>query len=169
MALVAIIFSFAVSYIAYRGVQGSTNVAIVINAVQIAALLFFSALAIAYRVGIPMVRRAWHSLAQEDPSLQFQPGTIRRIPAPFRSLRRIASAGDAPGHNRYSPAGRLRIGNVAGRRSHEPQEGYPPRRSAVADHPGPVLLLVRVLRGQLLPEQRLQPGDAKAPQRQSAT
>jgi len=53
MAVIAIVFSYAVAYIAYRGVSGSTNVAIVINAVQIAALLFFSALAIAYRVSHP--------------------------------------------------------------------------------------------------------------------
>jgi basic amino acid/polyamine antiporter, APA family len=53
MALVAIIFAFVVSYIAYRGVNGSTNVAIGINAIQIVALLFFSALAIAYRLGHP--------------------------------------------------------------------------------------------------------------------
>jgi len=53
MALVAVIFAFVVAYIAYRGVNGSTNVAIAINAIQIAALLFFSALAIAYRLGHP--------------------------------------------------------------------------------------------------------------------
>ncbi|MGO9264610.1 MAG: APC family permease [Candidatus Binataceae bacterium] len=53
MAMVAIIFAFVVSYIAYRGVNGSTNVAIGINAIQIVALLFFSALAIAYRIGHP--------------------------------------------------------------------------------------------------------------------
>src|SRR5271165_4667041 len=35
MALVAVIFAFVVSYIAYRGVTGSTMVAIVINVVQI--------------------------------------------------------------------------------------------------------------------------------------
>ncbi len=53
MALVAVISAFAISYIAYRGVQGSTNVNLAINAVQITALLFFGALAIAYRVGHP--------------------------------------------------------------------------------------------------------------------
>src|SRR5579875_461407 len=53
MALIAIIFAYAVAYIAYRGVSGSTNVAIAINAIQITALLIFSALAIAYRVGHP--------------------------------------------------------------------------------------------------------------------
>jgi len=53
MALVAIIFSYFVAFIAYRGVSGSTNVNIAINAIQIAALLFFSALAIAYRISHP--------------------------------------------------------------------------------------------------------------------
>jgi len=53
MALVAIIFSYAVSYIAYQGVTGSTMVNVAINGIQIVALLFFSALAIAYRLGHP--------------------------------------------------------------------------------------------------------------------
>lgn len=53
MALVAVIFSFVVAFIAYRGVNGSTMVNIAINGIQIVALLFFSALAIAYRVGHP--------------------------------------------------------------------------------------------------------------------
>jgi APA family basic amino acid/polyamine antiporter len=53
MALVAIIFSYAVAYIAFRGVNGSTLVNIGINGVQIVALLFFSALAVAYRISHP--------------------------------------------------------------------------------------------------------------------
>jgi basic amino acid/polyamine antiporter, APA family len=53
MALVAVIFSFVVAFIAYRGVNGSTMVNIAINGIQIVALLFFSALAIAYRIGHP--------------------------------------------------------------------------------------------------------------------
>src|SRR6202142_1432350 len=53
MALIAIIFSYFVAYIAFQGVNGSTNVNIAINAIQIIALLFFSALAIAYRLGHP--------------------------------------------------------------------------------------------------------------------
>src|SRR5271154_4455362 len=39
MAVIAIIFSYFVAYIAFRGVSGSTNVNIAINAIQIAALL----------------------------------------------------------------------------------------------------------------------------------
>ncbi len=53
MALVAVVFSYGVAYIAFRGVSGSTNVNIAINAIQITALIFFGALAIAYRVGHP--------------------------------------------------------------------------------------------------------------------
>jgi amino acid transporter len=53
MALVAIISAFGIAYIAFRGVNGSTMVNIAINAIQIAALLFFAALAIAYRLGHP--------------------------------------------------------------------------------------------------------------------
>jgi len=53
MAVVAVVFSYVVAYIAFRGVSGSTNVNIAINAIQIAALIFFGALAIAYRVGHP--------------------------------------------------------------------------------------------------------------------
>jgi len=53
MALIAVIFAFVVSYIAFRGVTGSTAVNFAVNAIQIAALLFFTALAVAYRLGHP--------------------------------------------------------------------------------------------------------------------
>ncbi len=53
MAVVAVIFSYLVAYIAFRGVNGSTGVNIAINAIQIVALLFFAALAITYRVSHP--------------------------------------------------------------------------------------------------------------------
>src|SRR6267378_4834179 len=46
MMLIAIVFSFAVSYIAYRGVSGSTAVNIAINVIQISALIVFSVIAI---------------------------------------------------------------------------------------------------------------------------
>jgi basic amino acid/polyamine antiporter, APA family len=50
MALIAIIFSFAVAYVAHRGVVGSTSVNIAINVIQISALLVFSVLALGYRI-----------------------------------------------------------------------------------------------------------------------
>ena len=42
MMLVAILFSFAVAYIAHRGVNGSTAVSVAINVIQISALIVFS-------------------------------------------------------------------------------------------------------------------------------
>jgi basic amino acid/polyamine antiporter, APA family len=53
MALIAIVFSFGVAYIAHRGVNGSTSVNIAINVIQISALLIFSVLALGYRVNHP--------------------------------------------------------------------------------------------------------------------
>jgi len=53
MGAIAVIFSFAVAYIAHRGVNGSTAVNIAINVIQISALLVFSVLAIGYRMNHP--------------------------------------------------------------------------------------------------------------------
>jgi len=53
MMLVAVVFSFAVAYIAHRGITGSTAVSIGINVIQIAALVVFAVLAIGYRLNHP--------------------------------------------------------------------------------------------------------------------
>lgn len=53
MATMAVISAYAISYIAYRSVVGSTMVNLAINVIQIIALLFFSALAISYRLSHP--------------------------------------------------------------------------------------------------------------------
>jgi amino acid transporter len=50
MMAVAIAFAFAVSYIAHRGVNGSTSVNIAINVIQISALVVFSVMALGYRM-----------------------------------------------------------------------------------------------------------------------
>ncbi|MGD0837558.1 MAG: APC family permease [Polyangia bacterium] len=50
MIVFAVMFSFGVAYIAYRGVTGTTAVNTAINVIQIAALLVFSAIAIGYRL-----------------------------------------------------------------------------------------------------------------------
>ena len=59
MMLVAIVFSFAVAYIAHRGVNGSTSVNIAINVIQISALLVFSVMALGYRMNHPPGSVAW--------------------------------------------------------------------------------------------------------------
>src|ERR1700686_1959471 len=53
MMVVAVIFTFGVSYIAHRGVTGSTAVSVAINVIQISALLVFSIMAISYRINHP--------------------------------------------------------------------------------------------------------------------
>jgi amino acid transporter len=53
MILFCIVFAAGVAFIAYRGVTGTTAVNVVVNIVQITALLVFSVIAIAYRVQHP--------------------------------------------------------------------------------------------------------------------
>ena len=59
MVAVAIVFSFLVAYIAYRGVNGSTSVNIAINVIQISALLVFSVMALSYRVSHKPGSEGW--------------------------------------------------------------------------------------------------------------
>jgi amino acid transporter len=53
MMLVAVLFTIGVSYIAHRGVTGSTAVSVAINVIQISALIVFAVMAIGYRVNHP--------------------------------------------------------------------------------------------------------------------
>src|SRR5712692_5014486 len=53
MMAVAIAFSFGVSYIAHRGISGSTSVNIAINVIQISALIVFAVVALSYRIKHP--------------------------------------------------------------------------------------------------------------------
>ena len=53
MATIAVVFSFAVAWIASRGVNGSTAVNIAINVIQITALVVFSVMALGYRTSHP--------------------------------------------------------------------------------------------------------------------
>src|ERR1017187_3668116 len=73
MMLIAILFSFAVAYIAHRGVNGSTAVSVAINVIQISALIVFSVLAISYRVSHPPGSEAWQfdSVSGEGYTYQF--------------------------------------------------------------------------------------------------
>jgi amino acid transporter len=59
MALIAVVFSFAIAWIASKGVNGSTSVNIAVNVIQISALLVFSVLALGYRMNHPPGSVAW--------------------------------------------------------------------------------------------------------------
>ena len=52
-----VFFSFAVAYIAHRGVNGSTSVNIAINVIQISALIVFAVVALGYRMNHPAGKR----------------------------------------------------------------------------------------------------------------
>jgi basic amino acid/polyamine antiporter, APA family len=73
MMLVAILFSFGVSYIAHRGVNGSTAVSIAINVIQISALVVFAVMAIGYRMNHPpgSVAFQWDATTSEAYSYEF--------------------------------------------------------------------------------------------------
>jgi APA family basic amino acid/polyamine antiporter len=74
MGLVAIIASFGVAYIAYRGVNGSTSVNIAINVIQISALIVFSVMALGYRLNHPpgSVAFQWDATSSDAYNYQFK-------------------------------------------------------------------------------------------------
>src|SRR5262249_50161588 len=59
MILFCAVFSYAVAYIAFRGVSGTTAVNAAINVIQISALLVFSVMAIGYRMNHAEGARGW--------------------------------------------------------------------------------------------------------------
>src|ERR1039458_3592098 len=59
MMAVAVVFSFAVAYIAHRGVVGATSVNIAINVIQISALVVFAVMALGYRSSHPARTPGW--------------------------------------------------------------------------------------------------------------
>ena len=59
MILFCVVFAVGVSYIAFRGVGGTTGVNAVINVVQITALIIFSVMAITHRIHVTEGKEAW--------------------------------------------------------------------------------------------------------------
>src|SRR5438132_5625560 len=59
MVIFSALFSALTGYIAFRGVTGSTFTALMINVIQLATLVIFSALAIYYRLGNPEHATQW--------------------------------------------------------------------------------------------------------------
>src|ERR1022692_255808 len=72
MMLIAIVFSFAVAYIAHRGVNGSTGVSIAINIIQISALLLFSVVALNYRLSHPAGSTSYQFDPQTSASYNYE-------------------------------------------------------------------------------------------------
>jgi basic amino acid/polyamine antiporter, APA family len=72
MMAVAVVFSFAVAYIAHRGVSSSTSINLAINIVQITALLIFAFFAINYRVHHAPGSVAWQFDSSSGEAYQYE-------------------------------------------------------------------------------------------------
>jgi basic amino acid/polyamine antiporter, APA family len=79
MMLVAIVFSFAVAYIAHRGVTGSTAVNIAINIIQITALVVFSLMALGYRMNHPPGTQAFQFDPTSREAYTYQYATTKSV------------------------------------------------------------------------------------------
>jgi APA family basic amino acid/polyamine antiporter len=81
MAIVAVVFSFAVAFIAARGVNGSTSVNIAINVIQISALVVFSVLALGYRMNHPPGTVAWQFDSSSGDAYTYEFATEKQMVA----------------------------------------------------------------------------------------
>jgi basic amino acid/polyamine antiporter, APA family len=72
MMAVAVAFSFGVSYIAHRGINGSTSVNIAINVIQISALIVFAVVALGYRMNHPPGSEAFQFDAQTSAAYKYE-------------------------------------------------------------------------------------------------
>jgi len=91
MALVAIVFSFAVAWIANRGVNGSTSINIAINVIQISALLIFSVMALSYRSNHPpgSVAYQFDSASGDAYTYEFATKTVDKVDTVVRDANGI--------------------------------------------------------------------------------
>jgi amino acid transporter len=79
MMVVAVVFSFAVAYIAHRGVTGSTAVSIAINVIQITALVVFSIMALGYRLNHAPGSVAYQFDATSGEAYDYQYATTKTV------------------------------------------------------------------------------------------
>jgi amino acid transporter len=77
MALIAVVFSFFVGWIASKGAGASTAVNLAINVIQISALMIFSVLAIGYRTSHPAGTAAFQYDGQTLATYDYQYATAK--------------------------------------------------------------------------------------------
>lgn len=95
MYVFCIVFSFAVAYIAFRGVVGATGVNVAINVIQITALLIFSIMAILHRVQVKEGAPAWTLDSTGTPTQYVQDTTPNMIPDPKDASKQIVDPSGA--------------------------------------------------------------------------
>jgi APA family basic amino acid/polyamine antiporter len=88
MALVAVVFSFFVAWIAAKGAGASTAVNLAINVIQISALIVFSVLALGYRANHPA----------GSPAFQYDSQTLATYSYQFQTDKTGAPLRDASGN-----------------------------------------------------------------------
>ena len=102
--LVAVVFSFATGYIAYRGINGSTMSSIVINVIQIVSLVFITVLAIIYRVTNPQHVHFVHKtlasaiLPHNFANVMFQATIAILLLVGFESATALSAEAKSPKH-----------------------------------------------------------------------
>jgi amino acid transporter len=92
MMLFCIVFAYGVSYIAFRGVGGTTGVNAAINVIQITALIIFSCMAITHRIHVKEGDPAWTLDSTGTPTQYVQdtmPDTSKTIPDPKDASKQI--------------------------------------------------------------------------------
>jgi amino acid transporter len=95
MIVFAVIFSYGVSFIAFKGVVGATSVNVAINIIQITALLVFSIMAIAHRVHVKEGDVDWTLDSTGTPTQYQQDSVPNMIPDPKDPTKQIVDPSGA--------------------------------------------------------------------------
>ena len=123
MMAVAVVFSFAIAYIAHRGVNGSTAVNIAINVVQIAALVVFAIMALGYRSSHPAGSVGYQFDSTSGDAYNYQFATTKTVANGQTTETILRNADGTP----KAHAGRRRqAGAVPGRLSGQGRKGQLP-------------------------------------------
>jgi amino acid transporter len=96
MMAVAVVFSFAVAYIAYRGVNSSTTINLGINLIQITALLIFAVFAVKYRVDHKPGSVGWQFDASSGEAYQYEFKTVTTVSAGVSAETVVRDANGVP-------------------------------------------------------------------------
>jgi amino acid transporter len=89
MLLFCVIFAFGVSYIAFRGVGGTTGVNAAINVIQITALIIFAVMAITHRIHVKEGDVAWTLDSTGTPTQFVQDTEPNMVADPKDSTKQI--------------------------------------------------------------------------------
>ncbi len=96
MMAVAVVFSFAVAYIAYRGVNASTTINFGINVIQITALLIFSVVALGYRLHHPPGSVAYQFDSSSGEAYTYEFKTVATVAAGVSTDTIVRDAAGVP-------------------------------------------------------------------------